>query len=227
MKKNRNRNRESSNDVYKVKIISNPPTKLQMFGAILKNTAPIVISFIALFFSIYQWKENERDKLETQLKAQANQISAWIKEDSEEIDNEVKFEEEQRECYSVVALNNLSNTPVYDVVITVVEIGNSGNHAGKGKDVRDRINNAINKDQPFNDNGVVLSMIPPGQYKAKMAFISHGMCKKFGVEIAFRDYQSNSWLVSADGHLSQIDEDPFEYYNLPKPMEYGTVEKRN
>lgn len=188
---------------YSVKITNFPKSKISWI--------PIVVSIISLLFSFGQYYENNKTAKQQILKSQAQTISAWIKEDNE--DN------------SVVALNNLSNEPVYDIVVTVVTIGNSGSYAESGLQLR-KYSNEIETQLSTNRNGVALSILPPGKYKANMPHISHGMSRKFGVEIAFRDSQDNCWVISGNGHLSQISKDPFKYYDLPSPIDFGGIENQ-
>lgn len=161
----------------------------------------LIISLAALTLSSWQFFSANRQNAADNSGTQAHAVSAFIKEDTED--------------YSTAALDNLSNAPVYDVVITVVSIGNSGDYAQDGKSVR--------KSEGM-ENGALLTILPPGKYKVKMPAIGHGMSQKFGVEIAFRDCNNNSWIITADGHLHRIDSPPLKYYNLPGPNDFSKLE---
>lgn len=172
-----------------------------------------LVSIIALGITIFQWCYNIKNKKKESVKAQASLVSAWIKE---------YLVEDITQPYSVVSLNNLSNMPVYNVVVTVVEIMNNNSYVKSGKDVRRK----IKKNNYEESNGVILDILPPGKYKCKLPYISTGMQKRAGVEIAFRDSMNNFWVRSVDGHLSQINKDPYNYYDLFKPMSVGTIYER-
>lgn len=161
----------------------------------------LFLSLAALILSLSQYFPANRQNADREPEAQARSISAFIKEDTEN--------------YSTAALYNLSNSPVYDVVITVVSVGSGCDYAQDGKSVR--------KSEGA-DSGVLLTILPPGKYKVKMPPIGHGMSNVFGVEIAFRDNGNNSWIISADGRLTKISLPPLKYYNLPGPNDFGKLE---
>ncbi|WP_368488453.1 hypothetical protein [Clostridium sp. BJN0013] len=194
---------------YHVQITNFPKNKFALIASIISA----IVSLTSLAFSIGQYYQNYQITKEQALKSQAQTISAWIKEDQDNQDN------------NTVALNNLSNEPVYDVVVTVVTIGNSGSYAENGLQLR-KYPNETEEQLSTNRNGVALSILPPGKYKAKMPYISHGMSRKFGVEVAFRDFQNNCWVISGNGHLSQISKDPFKYYDLPSPIDFGSIQNQ-
>lgn len=197
---------------YRVQIVSTPKNLLSRWSFAI-SIITILISGGSLFFSFFQYNNAIEINNEKDLKAQAQSISSWI--------------EENNENNSIAALNNLSNAPIYDIVVTVVQVGNTNNglYAQSGLEVREEISKYFDKNIIIK-NGAVINILPPGKYKVKIPSLNMGMSHKFGVEIAFRDSKGNSWITSANGHLSRIYKDPFKYYKLSSPMDFTDLQNQ-
>ena len=186
----------STGKQYEVKISNFPKNKTWWIS--------ILVSMAALVISGTQFVYGYQNDQTTKLMEQAQSISAWISDLG-------------TENYSIVSLNNMSNSPVYDVVITTVRTNNGEGGADDGLTIRK---------QDDSDNGALIDILPPGKYTAHMEGVHGGMNMHFGVEIAFRDYNNNSWIITADGHLKRISKNPFEYYGTLVPDHFSDLTSR-
>lgn len=149
-----------------------------------------------LMFSLLQLYYYRKEQKSYSLKAQADKISAWI------------YREDESETQCI--LNNFSNMPVYNVIITILVTKGAGGP-------RD----GIEADSNY-QNRELVGVLPPGKYKIGTAPLSHGMHIGFGIEIAFSDVQGNSWVRKSNGELILIKKSPIEYYNIPQPFNWET-----
>jgi hypothetical protein len=160
--------------------------------------AGTVLAFAVALFQIYQErearKEQERDLLQRERRAQAERISAWPGVDLDE-------------HTTSIALSNRSEEPVYRAVASLVLIQGAG--ASTGKELVDR---------GHHEWQATLSVIPPGDYQTVVAGGWRGMGARPGVELAFTDRAGAHWLRAADGTLSELDTAPVEYYGLAQPV---------
>lgn len=121
---------------------------------------------------------------------QANQISVWLLE--EDVDGQ-----------GWITISNQSDSPVYKMIISVVDVQRN---ASDGRLTPDSLR-------------TYLSVIPPGKSYKKIE-VHHGMSFETGLEIAFEDINKNYWIRSGDGILKKIDKPPFIYYSLLLPLSW-------
>lgn len=190
-------------DKYSVEIVKQPRSVWPAISAVI-GVISVILSFAVTIINVNSYMQNSKVQQENQIYSQARLISTWIYEKSPE-------------DFGIADINNLSNSPVYHVVITSVSIGN-GNTTPAENGLRARDN------EPDTPNGAYLSILPPGKYKCSIAPIEGASGKRFGLEISFRDVNGRSWILNADGKLSQIKKDPFSYYPVPSPMDYDDLE---
>ena len=153
------------------------------------------IATIALFIIGFLQIRNERMlrmKSEKELefrnrREQAERISSWIIRESQA-------------GSLLIAILNQSPQPVYQVIVTVVVLGQEGEprgHAPAGQ--------------------VCIAVAPPGQGYIMVEADYHGMHRRPGVEIAFRDAAGRNWVRKADGELLEIEKSTVEYYEITLP----------
>lgn len=127
--------------------------------------------------------------------SQANQISVWLLEvTSKDVDN--------------VVVNNSSNNPIYDVVLSP---------------------GSLNKGVPYqkgNDVTISLPPIPPGRWSTKLLLASvTGMSSEPWVAIAFKDIRGQSWLRDVEGTLTPLRQSSREFMQVFLPASYVTIHR--
>ena len=156
------------------------------------------IATIALFIIGFLQIRNERIlrmKSEKELefrnrRKQAEHISSWIIRESPL-------------GSLLLAILNQSLQPVYQVIVSVVVLGQE-------IELRD-----------FAPAGqVCIAVAPPGLGFIKVEAYYHGMFRRPGVEIAFRDTAGRNWIRKADGGILEIEKSTLEYYEIPLPADW-------
>lgn len=176
-----------------MKVINLKAEEISALAAMISAVFAI-ISTVITFLNVYFSRKEKKDSIK---KEQARKISVWI-------DDYVNEEERK------IIINNISNMPIYDVVL----IGSIYNES------EEYIKNNIN---PFKHK--VIQCIPPGKYYCTME-LSGGMCKYFGVEIAFRDSSEICWHIDKRGILKNIDRDYLNnIYKVDFPISWDYVLK--
>lgn len=152
-----------------------------------------------LIFTLKQLHIDRNERKEIELKSRAKDVSAWITKESGN--------------YVIVRLNNLSNAPIYSVILTLVCIqGTGGPEDGK---------QALGNYEYRN----IFFALPPGKLQTKMPYGGRGMSIRFGIEIAFTDSNGKSWVRKSNGKLAIIKQKTTEYYNLFPPFSEDKYEE--
>jgi hypothetical protein len=131
----------------------------------------------------------------TSAKDQSEYISAWV-------DAEVGGGK-----HAILAILNMSNEPIYQVIVSIVAFQGAGPRDGKELDPR----------TPFR---AFISSVPPGRTLVKVDGGYRGMSFHPGVEIAFVDKANRSWIRKGHGELVSIENNPTSYYNLTGPFSW-------
>lgn len=126
---------------------------------------------------------------------QANEISSWVVHDSK---GGVQMVENSP--LMKVSVNNGSDQPIYDVVLT------SGTYQGAGADYLSGTNNTV-----------CVGTVPPGRFTTYVPYPGEGMHVRVESVIAFRDNKGNNWIRNAKGVLSEIKTNSYEYLKLDLP----------
>ncbi|MDK8643801.1 hypothetical protein [Niallia taxi] len=151
-----------------------------------------------LFFAFYQLHTERIATKENEKRTQAQKVAVWI--DSENLQSEI--------CYSI---QNASESPVYQAIITLVGIQGAG-PPRKGEDI----------DESY-EYRVKLVTIPPGKFHTVSGSGGRGMSIEYGVEIAFTDANGNHWVRRSNGKLIEIKTNPLEFYNISLPVSWSNV----
>ena len=101
-----------------------------------------------------------------------------------------------------VSIDNGSDQPIYDVVLT------SGTYQGAGSDYL-----------RGTDFTACIGTVPPGKFATYVPYPGEGMHTRVESAIAFRDNKGNNWIRDAKGILSEIKTNPYEYLKLDLPPE--------
>jgi hypothetical protein len=149
--------------------------------------ALFIIGFLQIRNERKERLHREKDQEVRQRRSQAELVSCW----------RVK---ENREGSWLGVLNN-SPQPIYQVIVSVVRLGQLGDSMGEYAE----------------DGQMCISIAPPGIGYILVNPWGFGMAVRFGVEISFKDAAGRNWLIKPDGELSQIEESPLGYYKIGLP----------
>jgi hypothetical protein len=156
------------------------------------------IATIALFIIGFLQIRNERKmriKSEKELefhnkRKQAEHISSWVIRESPL-------------GSLLLAILNQSLQPVYQVIVTIMALGQEGEPKG------------------YNLAGqVCIAVAPPGLGYIIVEADYHGMFRRPGVEIAFRDTAGRNWVRKANGGILEIEKSTLEYYGISLPANW-------
>lgn len=131
---------------------------------------------------------------------QARRISVWFKEHEPERVNSV--------LKRTVTLQNASETPVYNVVVTCV-----------GKEGAGPPHSGVDCGSEYK-NRCCVSVLPPGLWEVDIPSSGGGMGVIVSLEVAFCDSVGLYWLRSGDGKIRGIDVSPVDYYGLGLPVSW-------
>ncbi|WP_432624331.1 hypothetical protein [Bifidobacterium sp.] len=131
--------------------------------------------------------------------SQANKVSAWLSLKAPDND---PYRDGQRQW---VNIRNSSTQSVYNVVISSGVIFGAGDASGKGR-----------------EHASVIATLPPGEYQVDIPHLDFGMSKEFAAVISFTDTTGQSWVRDANGKLSKIKQNPYEYMETGLPPELTT-----
>ncbi|WP_270836556.1 hypothetical protein [Bifidobacterium adolescentis] len=160
------------------------------FLTVIISAASIIIAFASYNYT----KDHDQQIAKF---AQANEISSWVMHDA-------KGNIQKTEDMSLmkVSIDNGSDQPIYDVVLT------SGTYQGAGSDYLSGT-----------DFTACIGTVPPGKFATYVPCPGEGMHARIESAIAFRDNKGNNWIRDAKGILSEIKTNPYEYLKLDLPPE--------
>lgn len=109
-----------------------------------------------------------------------------------------------------VAMYNHSNTPVYNVVVTLVLVQGAG----------PRYAAELTAPHLRREFQRYFTTLPPGKYEAQVSPGWAGMMARPGIEIAFTDSNGRTWARYANGQLAPLPESAAAYYKLEEPVNW-------
>ncbi len=166
----------------------------------LATVALFVIGFAQIWNErTLRIKRDRTQELATR-RAQAELISAWWVTEI--------ADPEREEENSWIAILNRSHQPVYQAVVTLVILGQSGELS-------------MPQDP---DRQACIGVIPPGKGYISIRATVHGMMKRAGVEIAFQDGAGTCWVRKALGDLVELPVSPAEHYQIDLPANWQTLD---
>lgn len=178
-----------------------PISGWEIFSAISTGVAAIFTAagvLIALFFSVRQYRESQRQKAAAAAaaeRAQADQVAAWLMSSIIMPPN----------MPVAAGLRNASTTPVYGVAVAIVGI-----------------QGAV-PDGPLRT--AYLASLPPGEFWTVVygRDLDSSMHRRYGVEIAFTDQAGQAWRRSAMGQLAKLNRSPADEYAMSMPYSYDDL----
>lgn len=143
--------------------------------------------------------ETERQAVEREERAQALTVSAWYgaKPDDQSGD-------------ALIILNR-SETPVYNVVVTMVFV--QGAAPRRGEEYREL--------DHLRDHRHCLATLPPGLWTVPAPEGWAGMMRFPAAEIAFSDAAGLHWVRRSNGELVRLEVEPFEHFAIERPIGYA------
>ena len=163
----------------------------------------------AVIVSLCQIRGEKRARAAEFRRCQAEGISSWLQDGVED-----SHPEDDSFVWQRVALQNESDAPVYNVVVTCV--GNQGaGPASRGEE--------NGGDYPCRS---FVGVLPPGEWGTWLPTHGRGMSIVLGSELAFRDARGVSWVRRGNGTLEEISMDPLEFYGISLPCPWGGCERR-
>jgi len=138
----------------------------------------------------------QREKREGEKRRQAAGVSTWLSNKS--------GDGRYQPPYQIIVLNNNSDAPIYNVVITIVDARNKN---AKGEQTPEEFRRVVDASPP----GQAFCIAPVGY---------NGMGFHPSVEIAFSDANGNHWVRRGNGLLEDLPEEPFIHYTVSQPPTY-------
>jgi hypothetical protein len=165
--------------------------------------AAIVVALVQIAQERHARQQQEADTRRKERREQAERVSAWL------------FGPDL-ETIQPVALLNGSPEPIYRAVLWMVFIQGAGPQTGKEAA-------ALYRDGTWYFYSA-LSVIPPGTSYTSFGGGWGALSARPGVEIAFTDRGGVHWLRSPEGVLTEIAEEPTDYYGLDGPQDWQVPE---
>lgn len=102
---------------------------------------------------------------------------------------------------------------LYDIVISVVGMYGAGPQREGEKNDDDY------------DCRCVVMQVPPGLWGLWIPTHGSGMGVMTALEISFRNARGKCWIRRRNGDLIAIDRNPLQYFSIPLPPQWSTVER--
>jgi len=154
---------------------------------------------MTLIWLVIERDQLQKEKREAEKRKQAAGVSTWLS--SRMFGAKVHYKRQ------VIILNNNSDSPIYSLVVSIVDARNTD---AKGEETPEEFRRVIDASPP----GQVFCSAPEGY---------SGMGFRAGVELAFSDANGNHWVRRGNGKLEGLAEDPFTHYNISLPPVYEDI----
>ena len=166
--------------------------------------------FIIGFIQIRTEREHRRKReAEGEIEAalsQAELVSGWIVEQG--IAKGVREGESRERDVAWVAVSNESSQPVYQVVVSLYAISQTGD--------------SLRGEIP--GGRACILVVPPGRGYVQVGADYHGMSRLPGIEIGFQDRLSRAWARRPWGELVGLDSPTVHHYLVPLPTGWQALE---
>ena len=168
-------------------------------GSLLVAIGSLVVAALSLHkASSAQELQNRVNELELQVKEHdleainleiASKISSWIGGKAPDKDDNT----------IPVTIANYSELPIYDVVVSIDIVDDSGSYSNYSQDYT-----------------AYTYIVPPGCYYIYAPWHGYGMSKKFNSSITFRDAKGNWWCRDACGNIERSS-NSLDKYEIMRP----------
>lgn len=145
-----------------------------------------------------------RAKQRLEVQHQAERIATWVGP--------------KQYPYTEIMIQNQSNTPIYNVVVTLVMQTGAGPRTGEEV-------TKLYSDSSCNDQRKIFLVIPPGLYSTEILTKWGGMGRRPGAEIAFTDARGGHWVRRLDGQLESLNDDALTTMEITIPFVEGPLKK--
>jgi len=168
-----------------------------------------IATSVGVIISLYQIHRDKRLRLKEEKRSQSTRLSFWYEEKRDRADQPTGG----RYIWKAVVLRNMSDAPVYNMIVTCVGMSGAGPNA-KGK-----------------DNGAYypcrarVGILPPGTWYAWLPTNGPGMHVRTAPEAAFTDANGRSWVRRGNGKLEEIETEPVSFYGLGLPVGWGECKR--
>lgn len=170
----------------------------------------VVLAFGAAFWQlrrerVARLKQEANDRIAAQEiatreeRAQADLLSAWIAWQDDESPNLTNW----------IAVQNSSNEPIYELILSVVAFQGAGDTGEDGPPFLHPAHCAF------------LSVAPPGLCYVTMGGGYSGMGFHPSIEVAFTDRSGKHWKRTGRGRIVQLDVPAPDYYDVPLPLPWA------
>lgn len=176
----------------------NPIIRLEHFAFL----ATILGSFATastLIWLVIERDQLQKEKREDAKRKQATGVSTWLSK---------KHFPNSQLTQQIVVLNNNSDAPIYNIVVSIV-------------DTRSRDAKGEKTPAEFQ---LIVDAAPPGQSFCFAPQGYGGMGFHPGVEIAFSDTNGRHWVRRGNGQLRNLPRSPFTHYKVPQPPIYESIQ---
>lgn len=155
----------------------------------------------AVAIALWQSRKETRIRLEKEKRAQAESISIWVEERDWSVNPGIPAEKPSKMPHFQLGIQNLSNTPVYNVVATVVTLGDGEFSTGEG---------FYGTETKFRPQ-VTFPVLPSGNFKCELwgPYQYGEKMNQLVAEIAFTDSSEVHWIRRGTGTLNILEDEPY------------------
>ena len=176
-----------------------PIVRLDHFAS-LATVLGSLATAATLIWLVLERDQLQKEKRETEKRKQAVGVSAWLSQKT------IPGKHLPRQ---VIILNNNSDSPIYNLVISIVDARDSN---AKGEETPEEFRQIVDASPP----GQVFCFAPEG-------YMGAGFHPS--VEIGFSDADGNHWVRRGNGRLEGLPEDTFGHYRISHPPVYEPLHK--
>ena len=173
----------------------NPAIRLDHFAS-LATVLGSLATAATLIWLVVERNQLQKEKKESEKRKQAAGVSTWLS--TRTFGTKVHYKQQ------IIVLNNNSDSPIYNIVVSIVDTRNKD---AKGEETPDEFRRTIDAS-------------PPGQAFCLAPECYSGMGFHPSVEIAFSDADGHHWVRRGNGRLESLAEDPFVHYKIQLPPTY-------
>lgn len=146
---------------------------------------------------------------------QAISVSAWYSGERET--GATNPAEARVESWLTVA--NLSNQPIYEVVLTLVLVQGAAPRTGEDW-------TKLKNDGPQLPFGRVFAAVGPGTWEVSVSAGWAVHQARPGAEIGFTDGRGGHWIRRANGKLVEIQTNAIDHYGVQRPIDFDVADAR-
>lgn len=166
---------------------------------------------LTLAATVWQLGHETRLRRRERDRSQAVGVSAWYT--GPDINEPTKDDPFGR---SLLTMSNLSDQPIYEVVITTVFIQGAAPHTGE-----EWVAHAERQGYESMPRGAVFGTVGPGRWSVIVPAGDSPMQGRLGCEIGFTDAAGRHWIRRATGNLETIRSNAIDHYGLTRPLDYS------